>query len=167
MQNIPSWFLAAILVIIVSLGSLMLFNNMKIEIGHQKFGFYTPPNHKVNSNEISLLNQRLQKLNERIQIIEKADYQNKIDELMTQISQLNEKISQSKKNFSKNKVFSTIVFPRLSSIEILTEPKFDKGIVTWVNKGSKLVVLDKKESWYQVETSDGQIGWISEKWVSE
>lgn len=49
---------------------------------------------------------------------------------------------------------------RVMSAKLMAGPKFIGKTVTEVSRGAHLAFQDKKSSWYQVQTSSGQTGWI-------
>jgi hypothetical protein len=45
------------------------------------------------------------------------------------------------------------------ALRMRESPSLDSDVVTILDKGTQLDVLEKNESWYKVRTPDGQIGW--------
>ncbi|MCP4231293.1 MAG: SH3 domain-containing protein [bacterium] len=45
------------------------------------------------------------------------------------------------------------------ALRMRASPSLDADVVMVLDKGTRLDVLEKNESWYKVRTPDGQIGW--------
>jgi hypothetical protein len=176
MQNVPSWFFAISLTFIIFLLLFMLFTGTKIELGEQTFGFKTPDfkrnfsNNKIPKEteeaafakfyeqKLNKLTQQVHFLSEKIQSIEES-----LAKMGTNVQQ--SEISLNKERFQEENSNPIKVEVLLSSIEVFSLPKFKGKVITHVNKATPLIVLEEKESWYQIKTPDEKIGWISKKWV--
>ncbi|MCH9024750.1 MAG: SH3 domain-containing protein [candidate division Zixibacteria bacterium] len=49
---------------------------------------------------------------------------------------------------------------RSESANIRQSPTTNSSVVTTAVKGDKLVILEKRSSWYKVKTSSGTVGWV-------
>jgi curli biogenesis system outer membrane secretion channel CsgG len=58
------------------------------------------------------------------------------------------------------------VFVKISSANVREGPGSSFKVLTTVNKGAKLPVLERKRSWYRVKLEDGKEGWIAHSVVS-